>query len=115
MPSYSSKEALNEMRELESKLLARTEELLKNKNARGVANILLSIENEMYQTEREARRLRLKGELDQDVYKTLVNGYVELEKQIMACASKFGLERDVKDAYLFYRIEMNRSKQEASL
>jgi hypothetical protein len=58
MARYSSKDALNELKGLESKLLLRTEELLKDKNVDRVAGILISIDNETYQTEREARRSR---------------------------------------------------------
>ena len=36
------------------------------------------------------------GRLDYEVYKTLMDGYVELQRQIMKLSEKHGLERDVK-------------------
>ncbi|MHA1859753.1 MAG: hypothetical protein ACTSVF_01475 [Candidatus Asgardarchaeia archaeon] len=39
--------------------MPRVENLLRNKDYREVARLLVSIDNEIYQTEREARRLRL--------------------------------------------------------
>ncbi|MEM3833328.1 MAG: hypothetical protein QW128_07050 [Thermoprotei archaeon] len=79
MVKYSSKEALNELKYLEPLIMARAENLLKNKDSRSVAELLISIDNEIYQTEREAKRLRLMGKLDYDVYRTLMDGYVELQ------------------------------------
>jgi len=102
---YSSKDALNELKELESMILPRAEKLLKDSNAKGVAGILISIDNELYRTEREAMILRLKGELDYEVYRTLIEGYVELQRQIIELSEKHGLEKDVKNMYNFLRIE----------
>lgn len=107
MARYSSKDALNELRYLESLIMARAENLLKNKDSRGVAEILMFIDNEIDKTEREARRLRLMGKLDYEVYRTLVNGYVELQRQIIELSEKHELEKDVKDMYSFLKIEAN--------
>jgi hypothetical protein len=100
-----SKDALNELKELESKLLSRAERLLKEKNVDKVAGILMSIDNEIYETEREARRLRLMGRLDYEVYRTLIDGYVDLQRQIIELSEKHGLEKDVRNMYSFLRIE----------
>ena len=115
MAKYSSKEALNELKYLESLIMARAENLLKSKDSRGVAEMLLSIDNEIYQTEKEARRLRLTGRLDYEVYRTLMDGYAELQKQIIELSEKHGLERDVRDMYAFLRIEASLAKRKTRL
>lgn len=69
---------MDEIKELESRLLARTEELLENENYQEVVRMLSSINNELYQIEREAKRLRLMGKLDLDVYRALIDGHFEL-------------------------------------
>jgi len=61
MARYSEEDTLKESKDLESIITARTENLLRNKNYREVARLLVSIDNEVYKTEREARRLRLMG------------------------------------------------------
>jgi hypothetical protein len=112
MVRYSKESALYELKELESGILSKTEKLLRDKNIDRIAEILISIDNEIYQTEREARRLRLTGRLDYEVYKTLIDGYADLQKQIIELSQKHGLEKDVKSAYSFLRIESlaNRRK-----
>ena len=67
MARYSKENALYELKKLESKLLSRAEKLLRDKNVDRVAGILISIDNEIYQTEMEARRLRLMGRLDYEI------------------------------------------------
>ena len=78
MARYSEEDALKELKDLESIIMAGTENLLRNKNYREVARLLVSIDNEIYETEREARRLRLMGRLNYEVYRTLMEDYIEL-------------------------------------
>jgi hypothetical protein len=116
MAKYSKENALYELKELESKLLSRAEKLLREKNVDKVAGILISIDNEIYETEREARRLRLMGRLDYEVYRTLMDGYVDLQRQIIELSEKHGLEKDVRNMYSFLKIEAslaNRRKVRA--
>ncbi|MEM5854277.1 MAG: hypothetical protein QXG39_09375 [Candidatus Aenigmatarchaeota archaeon] len=105
MSRYSRKEALSELNYLESLIIARVENFLKNEDSRAVAEILISIDNEIYQTEKEARRLRLMGRLDYEVYRTLMDGYAKLQKQIIELSKEYGLERDVKEVYSFLKLE----------
>jgi len=105
MSRYSRKEALSELNYLESLIIARVENFLKSKDSRAVAEILISIDNEIYQTEKEARRLRLMGRLDYEVYRTLMDGYAKLQKQIIELSKEYGLERDVKEVYSFLKLE----------
>jgi hypothetical protein len=102
---YSREDALKELKELDSVVMSRAENLLKEGKYKEVAWILMSIDNEIYQTEKEARRLRLMGRLDYGVYRTLIEGYVELQKQIIELSGRHGLEKDVKNMYSFLKIE----------
>jgi len=78
MARYSEEDALKELKDPESIIMTKTENLLRNKNYREVAMLLVSIDNEIYETEREARRLRLMGRLNYEVYRTLMEDYIEL-------------------------------------
>lgn len=69
-------------KELELNLLEKADKLFKAKNYDAVAGLLVLIDNEIYETEREARRLRLKGSLDVEVYKTLMDGYHALRYNV---------------------------------
>lgn len=87
--------------------MPKAKNLLKIKDSNGVAQLLIFIDNIIHQTEKEAIRLRLTGKLDYGVYRTLMDGYVELQRQIIDLSEKHGLERDVRDMYSFLRVEMS--------
>jgi len=109
---YKREDALRELDELELNLLERADKLLKAKNYDGVAGLLVLIDNEIYETEREARRLRLKGSLDVKVYKTLMDGYHELSEKIVQCASNHGAPDQVKSIYAFHRYQMLQQRRQ---
>jgi len=109
---YLNREALNELKYLEPLIMARAVNLLKSKNYRGAAEMLISIDNEIYQTEHEARRLRLMGKLDYEVYRALMDGYVGLQRRIVELSEKHGLERDVKEVYSFLKLEASLANKE---
>ena len=60
MTQYTVSEALQELDEMKSRLIKRVDHLLLNKDTKSVAHTLLTLENEIVETEVEARRLRLK-------------------------------------------------------
>ena len=105
MAQYTVKDALQELNELRDNLQSRMSKLLSKRDVEKVAYILFSLENEMAEIEREARRLRLRGELDLKVYRTLIKGYQEFMKMIMEESAKHGVERDVKNYYTFLKAE----------
>ncbi|MEM2562131.1 MAG: hypothetical protein QXT06_07370, partial [Candidatus Bathyarchaeia archaeon] len=109
---YLNREALNELKYLEPLIMARAVNLLKSKNYRGAAEMLISIDNEIYQTEHEARRLRLMGQLNYEVYRALMDGYVGLQRRIVELSEKHGLERDVKEVYSFLKLEASLANKE---
>jgi hypothetical protein len=105
---YSVHEAEVELEELEARILERAEKLLNKKDSKTVARIILGLQNEIDQVYREARTLRLKGELDYQVYKTLVDGYSNITAKVFEYAEKCGLLDDVRHYYTFFRIEQMR-------
>ncbi|MEM2429876.1 MAG: hypothetical protein QW779_04960 [Nitrososphaerales archaeon] len=115
MAKYSSKKALSELKYLESLIMLKAENLLKNKDSRGVAELLISIDNQIHHTEREAIRLRLTGKLDYEVYRTLIDGYFDLQRKIVEFSDKYGLGRDVKDMYSFLRVEASMANRKVKI
>lgn len=111
MASYSSEDALKELKEIESKFLYKTENFVRDKNPEAIARILLAIDNELFETESEARRLRLSGQLDVNVYRTLIDGYFGLQRQVIELSEKYGLGRDVRDKYSFLMVEVSLAKR----
>lgn len=109
---YTGQDASNELRELESRLLDKTVDLLENENIREVADILVSLNRELYETHREARKLRLRGALDVEVYKTLMAGYARIEGRIMECAKVLDREEELRGIYLTYTRHADRSRRE---
>ena len=105
MAQYTVRDALEELNELRNKLQSSVTDLLSRREVEKVAYLLFSLENEMAEIEKEARRLRLKGELDVGVYRTLVKGYHELTGMIIEESARHGVERDVRNYYTFLRAE----------
>jgi len=74
MQTYTKDDVINELYELEANLPEKADKLLKAKNYDCVAGLLILLDNENHEKEREARRLRLKGSLDVEVYKIVMDG-----------------------------------------
>lgn len=105
MAKYTVKDALEELNELRNRLQSKVDQLLSKREVEKVAYLLFSLEKEVAEIEKEARRLRLKGELDLGVYRTLVKGYHEFMRFILEESTKHGVERDVKNYYACLRAE----------
>jgi len=61
MAQYTVRDALEELNELRNKLQSSVTDLLSRREVERVAYLLFSLENEIAEMEKEARRLRLKG------------------------------------------------------
>ena len=105
MAQYTVNDALEELDELRNNLKLRLDDFLSKREVEKVAYLLFSLENEIAEIEREARRLRLKGELDVKVYRTLINGYQEFIKMILEESTRHGVEKDVRNYYTFLKAE----------
>ncbi len=112
MAQYTVDEAEEELREMQSKLMPRVERYFSGKDAYSIARLLYALENEVASIEAEARKLRLKGELDLKVYKTLTHGYLQILANILEQSSKKGLEGDVRSYYTFLRLEASGKDQQ---
>ncbi|RLG45526.1 MAG: hypothetical protein DRN92_06680 [Thermoproteota archaeon] len=81
------------------------DEFLSKREVEKVAYLPFTLEKEISAIEREAMRLRLRGELDVRVYRSLVKGYYEFMRLILEESSKHGVERDVKNYYAYLKAE----------
>jgi len=99
-------------------ILIRAQELF-NKGEREVAKILTLVSRESYKIDEEARRLKLTGELDLNIYSVLSKGYHEIANRIMELSYEYKLAHEVsalhksmrfaKDAVETYLAEYLRS------
>lgn len=51
------------------------------------------------------------GRLDYEIYHTLMNGYVEFQKQILELSEKHRLESDVRSFYHFLKVEASMARR----
>lgn len=110
MAQYTVKDALQELEEIRLNLESRVDELITKRDAEGIAYLLFSLRKEIDEIEREARRLRLKGELDLNIYRTLISGYQELTNHIMKESDRRGLREEVRSFYTFLLVESSRGR-----
>jgi len=80
---------------LESRLVPAIQRYLENNKTLEVAKALVIVNKELYRTEEEARRLRLTGELDLEIYQALTAGYRHIAEKIMSLAYKHKLAHEV--------------------
>lgn len=102
---YTPEHALEEVRYRASRVLSKSERFLRGNNPRPVAQMLVGIYTEIGRIEKEARRLKLLGSLDYDVYSTLINGYVCLMEATLKLAENYGFGDRVRSLYEFYKSE----------
>lgn len=119
MSKYVTENALHELDKTETVLLQKAEEYLEQSNALEVAKILTLVSRESYKVDEEARRLKLAGELDLDIYNVLSRGYHEIANRIIELSYEYKLAHEVsalhksmrfaKDAVETYLAEYLRS------
>ena len=95
MSKYSNENALNELNAVQETLAQKVEQYLEKSNALEVAKILTLVTRESFHIDEEARRLRLTGELDLDVYNTLSKGYHDLANAILQLSYEYKLAHEV--------------------
>lgn len=95
MSKYTTENALQELDKTETVLLQKAEEYLEQSNAVEVAKILTLVSRESYRIDEEARRLKLTGELDLDVYNILSKGYHDVASRIMELSYEYKLAHEV--------------------
>ncbi len=95
MPKYTTENALQELDNAEAIILQKVEQYLEKSNALEVAKILTLLGRESYRIDEEARRLKLTGQLDLDIYNVLSKGYHDIANRIMQVSYDYNLAHEV--------------------
>jgi len=103
MKNYSPWEASQEMYELEEVLFKKANKLAEKGDSYELARMLVVINKETYRLEEEARKLRLTGELDLEVYRELVEDYANMRRRILEVITKKNLNNEVARLYKVMR------------
>ena len=100
---YSVWTAGEELYVLEEELFKKAAQLAEKKDCYGLARMLVVIDKEVYKYEEEARRLRLTGELDLDVYRELISSYNGIRQKIFKLINENKLSNDVSRLFKLMR------------
>ncbi len=95
MSKYTTENALQELDNAETVILQKIEQYLEKSDALEVAKILTLVGRESYHIDEEARRLKLTGQLDPDIYNVLSKGYHEIASRIMQLSYEYKLAHEV--------------------
>jgi len=80
---------------LEEELFKKASQLVEKRDCYELARMLVVIDKEVYKYEEEARRLRLTGELDLDVYREIISSYNSIRQKIFKLINENKLGNDV--------------------
>jgi hypothetical protein len=100
---YSVWTAGEELYVLEEELFKKAAQLVEKKDCYELARMLVVIDKEVYKYEEEARRLRLTGELDLDVYRELISSYNGIRQKIFKLINENKLSNDVSRLFKLMR------------
>jgi len=100
---YSVWTAGEELYVLEEELFKKAAQLVEKKDCYELARMLVVIDKEVYKYEEEARRLRLTGELDLDVYRELISSYNGIRQKIFKLINENKLGNDVSRLFKLMR------------
>lgn len=103
MRDYSGFEATEELCGLGSELLEKACRLAQEKDSYELARMLVILDKEVYRFEEVARKLRLTGELDIDVYKELISGYGKIRQRIFGPITEHKLNNEVARLFKIMR------------
>jgi hypothetical protein len=95
MADYSTQDALEELHEVGIKILAKAERDVQKTKVVELAKMYALVRRESERLEEEARKLRLSGDLDREVYSELAHGYESLGRGILEIAKSRWLTADV--------------------
>lgn len=100
---YSMWSATEELYELGERLYRKAKILAERKDCYELAKMLVVIDKEVYRYEEEARKLRLKGELELDVYREIISDFSEIKKNIFNILTERNLSNEVSKLYKLMR------------
>ncbi|MGH9909116.1 MAG: hypothetical protein ACRD32_00585, partial [Nitrososphaerales archaeon] len=98
---YTVQEAQRELKGVGHDVFENVRNHLEAGEWRESVQILLDLDNEVDLIIKEARRLRLQGKLDLEIYSTLINGYSDLRERIFELAGEHGVLKQVRSLYNF--------------
>ena len=107
---YTVQEAQRELKGVWHDVFENVRNHLEAGEWREVVQILLDLDNEVDLIIKEARRLRLQGKLDLEIYSILINGYSNLRERIFELAGEHGVLKHVKSLYNFNKYAMKVTK-----
>ncbi len=92
---YTADNALKELDSAEAIIMQKAEQHLEKSDALEVAKILTLVSRESYRIDEEARRLKLTGQLDLDVYNILSKGYHNIASRVIQLSYEYKLAHEV--------------------
>ena len=100
---YSMWSASEELYELGERLFEKAKALAEKRDSYELAKMLTVIDKEVYRYEEEARKLRLKGELELDVYREIISDFSEIKRRIFSVLTERNLSSEVSKLYKLMR------------
>ncbi|MBI2183958.1 MAG: hypothetical protein HYU39_03255 [Thaumarchaeota archaeon] len=95
MQRYSLDNAIEELNVLESVVAGKVRNYLEKTDIINAARGLIAVNKELYRVEEDARRLRLTGQLDLEIYNALTKGYKLIADRIMKTAYEYKYAHEV--------------------
>lgn len=99
MQRYTTDSVNLELRNLEAVLADRLTNSLETSDFLDIAKGLIALDKEIYKIEEDARKLRLTGQLDVQVYAELSAGYRRLSDRMFKLAHRDGHDREISSFY----------------
>lgn len=99
MAHYTTEEALNELDDIGLGLVKKVQDYLKAGDVVNATKGLVALRREMYKLDEDARKLRLSGQLESEVYRTLSVGYRQIAKMVFEAASDYERNDEVTKLY----------------
>lgn len=95
MQRYSLDSAIEELNVLESVVVGKVRNYLEKCDIINAARGLVAVNKELYKLEEDARKLRLTGQLDRDIYNAMTGGYRLIANRIMKTAYEYKYAHEV--------------------
>jgi len=95
MSKYDAKTAILELDLIESKLMEKAEKYLESNNSFEVTKIYSLVRKELYNIDKDARRLKLTGELDSEMYGVMSEGYRDIGIRLIRISHEYSLGNKV--------------------
>ena len=96
---YNVQTAMQEYALLSEKVMQKVEFHLERDNSFEVAKIYSLVQNELYKTDEDARKMKLTGKLVPEMYDVMSNGCIDIGKQIILLSHEYSLGNKVYEIY----------------